>query len=161
MFPQRVFFSTTAFFLTSVVLAGFLASTAFENNSGKPQKAGFTAATAGDTSRLYVPDDLEATLWAEAPLFYNPTNMDIDAKGRVWVTEAVNYRDFNTKPGERLTHKKKGDRVVILEDKDGDGKAESSKVFVEDTLLTAPLGIAVLGNKVIVSCAPNLIVLHR
>jgi putative membrane-bound dehydrogenase-like protein len=113
---------------------------------------------AGDTSRLYVPDDLEATLWAEAPLFYNPTNMDIDAKGRVWITEAVNYRDFNTKPSQRLTHKQKGDRVMILEDKDGDGKAESSKVFVEDTLLTAPLGIAVIGNKVIVSCAPNLIV---
>jgi putative membrane-bound dehydrogenase-like protein len=153
-----LFFPKAACFLTSAVLAGFLASTAFENNPGRPKKAGFAAATAGDTSRLYVPDDLEATLWAEAPLFYNPTNMDIDAKGRVWVTEAVNYRDFNTKPGERLTHKKKGDRVMILEDKDGDGKAESSKVFVEDTLLTAPLGIAVLGNKVIVSCAPNLIV---
>jgi putative membrane-bound dehydrogenase-like protein len=91
-------------------------------------------------------------------MFHNPTNMDIDARGRVWITEAVNYRDFNTKPGERLSHRRKGDRVVILEDKDGDGKAESSKVFVEDSLLTAPLGIAVIGNKVIVSCAPNLLV---
>ena len=111
-----------------------------------------------DPSRLYLPDDLEATLWAEAPLFYNPTNMDIDARGRVWVTEAVNYRSFKTKPEERLSHEKKGDRVVILEDRDGDGKAESSKVYVEDTLLTAPLGIAVIGNKVIVSCAPNLLI---
>ncbi|WP_221389674.1 PVC-type heme-binding CxxCH protein [Dyadobacter sp. NIV53] len=111
-----------------------------------------------DTSRLYLPDDLEATLWAEAPLFYNPTNMDIDAKGRVWITEAVNYRDFNTKPDERLSHKQKGDRIMILEDKNGDGKAESSKVFTEDTLLTSPLGIAVIGNKVIVSCAPSLII---
>ena len=82
--------------------------------------------TAGDSSRLYVPDDLEATLWAEAPMFYNPTNMDIDARGRVWITEAVNYRDFNTKPAERLSHKQKGDRVMILEDKDGDGKADLS-----------------------------------
>ena len=111
-----------------------------------------------ENSRLYLPDDLEATLWAEAPLFYNPTNMDIDAKGRVWVTEAVNYRSFKTKPEERLSHEKKGDRVMILEDRDGDGKAESSKVYVEDTLLTAPLGIAVIGNKVIVSCAPNLLI---
>ncbi len=111
-----------------------------------------------ENSKLYVPDDLEATLWAEAPLFYNPTNMDIDAKGRVWITEAVNYRDFKTKPEDRITHAKKGDRVMILEDKDGDGKAESSKVFVEDSLLTAPLGIAVIGNKVIVSCAPNLLI---
>jgi putative membrane-bound dehydrogenase-like protein len=113
---------------------------------------------ADENSRLYVPDDLEATLWAEAPLFYNPTNMDIDARGRVWITEAVNYRSFKTKPEERLSHEKKGDRIMILEDKDGDGKAESSKVFVEDTLLTAPLGIAVIGNQVIVSCAPNLLI---
>lgn len=125
---------------------------------GKPTQSDLPVVIPEDSSRLYVPDDLEATLWAEAPLFYNPTNMDIDAKGRVWVTEAVNYRDFNTKPGQRLSHKQKGDRVMILEDKDGDGKAESSKVFIEDTLLTAPLGIAVIGNKVIVSCAPNLIV---
>ncbi|MDQ6481714.1 PVC-type heme-binding CxxCH protein [Dyadobacter sp. LHD-138] len=113
---------------------------------------------AGDTSKLYTPDDLEATLWAEAPMFNNPTNLDVDAKGRIWITEAVNYRDFNTKPAERLSHKQKGDRVVILEDSDGDGKADRSKVFVEDTLLTAPLGIAVIGNKVIVSCAPNLLI---
>lgn len=112
----------------------------------------------GDTSKLYTPDDLEATLWAEAPMFNNPTNMDVDAKGRIWITEAVNYRDFNTKPAERLSHKQKGDRVMILEDTDGDGKADNSKVFVEDSLLTAPLGIAVVGNKVIVSCAPNLLI---
>ena len=139
----------------SIVLAGLKWSGNFPT---EPKKSALPLSAEGDTSRLYLPDDLEATLWAEAPLFYNPTNMDIDAKGRVWITEAVNYRDFNTKPAQRLTHKQKGDRVMILEDKDGDGKAESSKVFVEDTLLTAPLGIAVIGNKIIVSCAPNLIV---
>jgi putative membrane-bound dehydrogenase-like protein len=124
-----------------------------------PQRAGgLPVWVAEDSSRLYGPDDLDVTLWAEAPLFYNPTNMDIDARGRVWVTEAVNYRDFRTKPGERLTHRQQGDRVMILEDTDGDGKADRSKVFVQDSLLTAPLGIAVMGNKVIVSCAPHLLV---
>lgn len=111
-----------------------------------------------ESSKLYLPDDLEATLWAEAPLFYNPTNMDIDARGRVWVTEAVNYRDFKTKPENRLSHAQTGDRIMILEDRDGDGRAETSKVFVQDSLLVAPLGIAVIGNKVIVSCAPNLLI---
>ncbi|HZH96828.1 MAG TPA: PVC-type heme-binding CxxCH protein, partial [Flavisolibacter sp.] len=38
------------------------------------------------------------------------------------------------------------------------GKADTAKVFVEDKDLVAPLGIAVIGNKVIVSCSPNLIV---
>ena len=110
-----------------------------------------------DTSRLYLPDDLEATLWAESPLFYNPTNMDIDAKGRIWITEAVNYRKFNNKASERLDHPE-GERVMILEDTNGDGKADDSKVFVQDPDLVSPLGIAVIGNKVIVSAAPNLIV---
>ena len=109
------------------------------------------------TQKLYLPDDLEATLWAEAPMFYNPTNMDIDAKGRVWVTEAVNYRKFNNKPEERLNHPE-GERVMILEDTNGDGKADASKVFVTDPDLVSPLGIAVIGNKVIVSCSPNVVV---
>ena len=35
--------------------------------------------------RLQDPE-LEVTLWAESPLLYNPTNMDVDAAGRIWVT---------------------------------------------------------------------------
>ncbi len=50
-----------------------------------------------EKTQLYLPDDLEATLWAESPKFFNPTNMDVDAKGRIWVTEAVNYRKYNNK----------------------------------------------------------------
>lgn len=111
-----------------------------------------------DKNKLYLPDDLEATLWAETPMLHNPTNMDVDYKGRIWITEAVDYRNFNTKPGERVNNEQKGDRVVILEDTDGDGKADKSKVFVQDKDLVAPLGIAVIGKKVIVSAAPNLIV---
>lgn len=110
-----------------------------------------------DSSVLYLPDNLEATLWAESPMLYNPTNIDIDARGRVWVTEAVNYRKFNNKPDDRLNHPD-GERIMILEDTDGDGKADSSKEFVTDSSLVSPLGIAVLGNQVIVSAAPNLIV---
>ncbi|MFD2573993.1 PVC-type heme-binding CxxCH protein [Spirosoma soli] len=112
---------------------------------------------ADSSSTLYLPDDLEATLWAEAPMFHNPTNMDIDANGRVWVTEAVNYRKFNNKAQERLDHPE-GERIMILEDTNGDGKADESKVFVTDPDLVSPLGIAVIENKVIVSCSPNLVV---
>lgn len=106
---------------------------------------------------FYLPDDLEATLWAESPMFFNPTNIDIDARGRVWVTEAVNYRNFNNDP-TKFFHHSKGDRVMILEDTDNDGMADTSKLFVQDTSLVAPMGIAVMGNKVYVSCAPNIIV---
>ncbi|MBK8502585.1 MAG: HEAT repeat domain-containing protein [Saprospiraceae bacterium] len=108
-------------------------------------------------SLLYLPEGWKSTLWAESPMLYNPTNMDVDHRGRIWITEAVNYRDFNNSP-EKFPHFAGGDRVMILEDTDGDGIADNSKVFVQDTDLVAPLGIAVIGNQIVVSCAPNLIV---
>jgi hypothetical protein len=36
--------------------------------------------------------NLEVTLWAQTPMFNNPTNMDIDKDGRIWIAEGVNYR---------------------------------------------------------------------
>lgn len=111
-----------------------------------------------DPSRMFVAEDFEVSLWAETPMFYNPTNMDVDAKGRIWITEAVEYRDFNNKPDGRFNFKDKGDRVVILEDTNQDGKADKSTVFVQDIDLKAPLGIAVIGNKVIVSAAPHVLI---
>ncbi|NND33365.1 MAG: c-type cytochrome [Saprospiraceae bacterium] len=106
---------------------------------------------------LYLPEGWKSILWAESPMLYNPTNMDVDHRGRIWITEAVNYRDFNNDP-KRFPYSDQGDRVMILQDTNGDGVADSSKVFVQDTDLVAPLGIAVLGNQVIISCAPNLII---
>ena len=64
---------------------------------------------------LYFPADLEATLWAESPMFYNPTNMDVDDRGRIWVTEAVNYRNYNN-DSTKFLHHSQGDRIMILED---------------------------------------------
>ena len=52
--------------------------------------------------QLVVPEGLEVKLWAKSPLFYNPTNMDIDHKGRVWVAEGRNYR------GRKLNRKVTG-----------------------------------------------------
>ncbi|MBY0432806.1 MAG: c-type cytochrome [Cyclobacteriaceae bacterium] len=106
---------------------------------------------------LVLAADLEATLWAESPMLFNPTNMDVDAKGRIWVTEAVNYRNYNN-DSLKVKHFQKGDRVVIHEDSDQNGAADKSTVFVQDKDLVSPLGIAVVGNKVIVSCSPNMIV---
>ena len=97
-----------------------------------------------------LPDGLEVKLWAKSPLFYNPTNMDIDFKGRIWVAEGRNYRRRNTQLD--------GDRIVVVEDKDGDGTAESSHVFVQEKTFFSPLGIAVVDNKIIVSQPPDLIV---
>jgi putative membrane-bound dehydrogenase-like protein len=97
-----------------------------------------------------VADGLHLQLMATEPMLQNPTNIDVDEKGRVWVTEAYNYRPaINGNPTNA-----KGDRIVILEDKDGDGKLETSKIFYQGPELNAPLGIAVLGKRVIVSQSP-------
>jgi putative membrane-bound dehydrogenase-like protein len=98
---------------------------------------------------------LETTLFASEPAIMNPTNMDIDEKGRVWITEAYNYRN-ELNPGH--PYKQAGDRIMILEDLNGDGKADTAKVFYQDTSINAALGICVLGNKVIVSCSPNVFI---
>ncbi|MEO8473429.1 MAG: PVC-type heme-binding CxxCH protein [Chryseolinea sp.] len=104
---------------------------------------------------LKVYDGLEVTLFASEPMFSNPTNIAIDAKGRVWVCEAYNYRNqYNPKNPVR----KEGDRIMILEDTDGDGKADKSKVFYQGTDVNSALGVSLLGNKVIISCSPNVFV---
>jgi putative membrane-bound dehydrogenase-like protein len=104
-----------------------------------------------------LPEDLEISLWAESPMFFNPTNIDVDARGRVWVAEAVNYRGFNNLKADPLNHPA-GDRIMILSDTDNDGRADSSKVFVQDQDLRAPLGLAVIGTRVVVSASPHLVV---
>lgn len=146
----------TTFGCLTMAGQGFQATKSADYLLTKESANKMASTAAADSNSLYLPDDLEATLWAESPMFFNPTNMDIDAKGRVWITEAVNYRKFNNKPEDRLNHPD-GERIVILEDKDGDGKADDSKVFVTDPDLVSPLGIAIIGNKVIVSAAPNLV----
>ncbi len=51
-----------------------------------------------------------------------------------------------------------GDRIRILADTNNDGRADTAKTFVQDTDLSAPLGLAIIGNRVVVSASPHLIV---
>jgi len=75
---------------------------------------------------LEVAYGLEVQLVAAEPMLLNPTNIDVDDKGRIWVTEAYNYRPaINGNPTRA-----KGDRIVILEDFNQDGVADTAKVFL-------------------------------
>jgi len=77
---------------------------------------------------LKVADGLEVTLLAAEPDLVNPTNIDVDSKGRVWVLDAVNYR--LTLGGRKAKDLRlAGGRIVILEDTDGDGRADKSKTL--------------------------------
>jgi putative membrane-bound dehydrogenase-like protein len=101
---------------------------------------------------LQIDPELEITTFATEPMLKNPTNMDIDSRGRVWITEAFNYRPAiagnPTNPA--------GDRIIILEDTNGDGKADNQKTFYQSPDLNAPLGIAVLDSMVIVAQSPYI-----
>ncbi|OJV17505.1 MAG: dehydrogenase [Dyadobacter sp. 50-39] len=110
------------------------------------QKRSSRYAVAGLTTA----NGLEATLFTSEPTITNPTNIDVDHLGRVWVCEAYNYRPaINGNP----THQE-GDRIVVLEDTNGDGKSDKSTVFYQGPEMNAPLGVWVMGNKVIVSQSP-------
>jgi putative membrane-bound dehydrogenase-like protein len=123
----------------------------------KSKKAGATVSAPVEdpnfipTNMFKVPEGFEVTLWAKSPMLQNPTNMDIDEKGRIWVTEGVNYRRHSGRDP-------KGDRVVMLEDTTSRGFANKATTFVQEPWLVAPLGIAVIDDQVIVSNAPDLIV---
>lgn len=103
-------------------------------------------------SSLIVADDLEVGLFSSEPRMSNPTNIDIDHRGRVWVAEGYNYRAGIVGNPAR----EEGDRILILEDTDGDGQADKETVFYQDKSLDSPLGLLVLGNRVIVSQSPYI-----
>ncbi len=98
---------------------------------------------------------VQVELFAAEPMVRNPTSIDVDAQGRVWVCEAVNYRHFrNPNNPER----KEGDRIVVLEDSDGDGRADKSTLFYQSREIDSPHGVCVLGNRVLVSAGANIFV---
>jgi putative membrane-bound dehydrogenase-like protein len=95
-------------------------------------------------ANLDVAEGLEATLFASEPEIANITNIDIDHLGRVWAGEVKNYRKHNGSRPE-------GDRILVLEDKDGDGKCDQTTVFYQGRDIDSIHGICVLGSRVIVS----------
>jgi putative membrane-bound dehydrogenase-like protein len=118
-----------------------------QSNVNSPDNRPPEAALAG----LDVADGLEATLFAAEPMMLSPTNIDVDHRGRVWVCEVVNYR-------HRKGMRPEGDRILIIEDTNHDGVADKKTVFYQGNDVDTAMGICVLGNKVIVSCSPDILV---
>ncbi|NNE00068.1 MAG: c-type cytochrome [Pirellulaceae bacterium] len=71
---------------------------------------------------MSVPDGFRVTLFAGEPDVMQPIGFCLDDRGRLWVAEAYNY----PKHGD-----KSGDRIVILEDTDGDGRHDKRTVFYD------------------------------
>ena len=98
----------------------------------------------------YVPDGFELELVAAEPQVVDPVAIDWDANGRMWVVEMADYpygMDGNGKAGGRLRY---------LEDTDGDGYFERSKVVADK--LSFPTSVMVgEGGRHLVTAAPDLL----
>ena len=73
-------------------------------------------------------EGIEVTLFAENPSLAKPIQMNFDPQGRLWVATSEVYPQV--KPGQIAN-----DKIVVLQDTDGDGKADLTKVFAEGLLI--------------------------
>ena len=143
--------------LSSLFVAGAFASALHAAPAAKPNPAAADPQRdpANAVAGLDVGAGLKAQLFASEPMLLSPSNIDVDQLGRVWVCEIVNYRG-------RKGQRPEGDRILILEDTKGAGKADKVTVFYQGKEVDSALGICVLPQlnskvtRVIVSCAPNV-----
>ena len=99
-----------------------------------------------------VPPGFEVRLFADEtqfPEIANPVQLAFDSKGRLWVATMPSYPQWRP-GGPRPT-----DKLVILEDTDGDGRADKSKVFYDE--LHCPTGFQFFNGGVLVTNQPRLL----
>jgi putative heme-binding domain-containing protein len=99
---------------------------------------------------MTVPPGFSVELVAAEPDIVNPIAMTFDDRGRIWVTESLEYPRKEPGPGR--------DRVKVLEDTDGDGRADQVTVFAGG--LNIPTGIATGYGGAWVLNAPDLLFLR-
>src|SRR6476619_6560943 len=99
-------------------------------------------------AQMYVPEGFRVELVAAEPDLHQPVAFAWDDRGRIWVIEAYSY-PTKRPAGQGL------DKIVIFEDRDGDGKFETRKVFAEGLNLASGLEIGYGG--VWVGAAPELL----
>jgi len=97
--------------------------------------------------KMDVPPGFSVELVASEPQLVNPVAMCFDEKGRIWVTESLEYPRRRAGIGR--------DRVKVLEDTDGDGKVDKTTVVIEG--LNIPSGINVGYGGVWVANAPDIL----
>ncbi|MCE7066899.1 PVC-type heme-binding CxxCH protein [Dyadobacter sp. CY326] len=102
-------------------------------------------------AKLKVPEGYKIELFAseeEFPDLAKPMQMSFDNKGRLWIATMPSYPHY--KPGDT----KPNDKIIILEDTNGDGKADKQSVFADG--LHLPLGFEIAPEGVYVSQGTNL-----
>ncbi len=100
---------------------------------------------------MQVPPGFELKLFAAEPDIINPIYMNWDERGRLWVIETVDY------PNEIKAGETGDDRIKILEDTNGDGKADKFTIFADK--LNIPTSFIFVNGGIIVSNAPSFLFL--
>ncbi len=125
---NKTCFGSCVFVGILVVLWGPLPRLAAQREFGfdntKPSNQPYLSAEES-VKRMKVAGGYEISVFAAEPDVINPIAFTIDEKGRVWVLECYEY-PLRTPPG-----KAPRDRIIILEDTNGDGRADKRTVFAE------------------------------
>src|SRR6185312_8213902 len=100
--------------------------------------------------KMTVPAGFSVELVASEPDLVNPVAMTFDERGRIWITESLEYPRRDAGKGR--------DRIKVLDDTDGDGRADKITVFAEG--LNIPSGIAVGHGGVWVANSPDILFLQ-
>ena len=101
-------------------------------------------------AQMKLPPGFKATVFAAEPDVQNPIALAWDARGRLWVAENYTYAERTRKFELRLR-----DRVLIFEDKDGDGRFDTRKVFTDDVQMLTSVEVGRGG--VWLMCPPQLL----
>jgi putative heme-binding domain-containing protein len=102
-------------------------------------------------TKFTVPEGFKVELVASEPDIVNPIAMSFDDRGRIWITESIEYPRKPAGAGR--------DRVKILEDTDRDGRADKVSTFADG--LNIPTGVAFGYGGVWVLNAPDLLFLRE
>ncbi len=103
-------------------------------------------------AKIHVRDGFGVELMAAEPLTMDPVAIDWDAAGRLWVVEMADYPLGLDGKGKR------GGRVRVLEDTDGDGRPDKSTLFADG--LNFPTGLLTWRDGIIVTAAPDILYLR-
>jgi len=118
------------------------------NSGGNPANPPLSAEAAA--AALKLPPGFKATVFAGEPDVQNPIAMAWDSRGRLWIAENYTYAERATKFELKLR-----DRVLIFEDRNGDGRFSSRRVFTEDVQRLASVEVGHGGAWLM--CPPQLL----